>query len=155
MLRPGVSRGNQALPGLVCGYSLVSRSARAPWSVGRSYVTIRPMSSSRIVLALVGTAGVALGVLAYRVQVDNLPEPFTTTGRAVATVVLAWAFLLAGLVAWRRRPGNRLGPLMLLACFLLLARQFRYGHDELAFTTFFLLGELGYVLVAHVALAYP
>jgi signal transduction histidine kinase len=106
-------------------------------------------------LALVGAAGIALAVAAYRVQVDNLPEPFTTPGRATATVVPALAFLVAGLVAWRRRPGNRLGPLMLLACFLLLARQFRYSHDALAFTTFFLLGELGYVLVATVALAYP
>ncbi|HSI98299.1 MAG TPA: sensor histidine kinase [Gaiellaceae bacterium] len=113
------------------------------------------MVSSRYVLGLLGAVGIALGLVAYRVQVDNLPEPFTTPERAMATIVPAWAFLAAGLVAWRRRPGNRLGPLMILACFLLLARQFRYSHDPLAFTAFFLLGELGYVLVAHVALAYP
>src|SRR6476620_10135000 len=101
---------------------------------------------------LAATGGV-LGVLAYEVQMDNLPS--TTSLRSWAGVVAAWSFLLAGLIAWRRRPRNRLGPLMVLTCFALLARQFRYSHDELAFTVFFLLGEVCWVLVAHVTLAYP
>jgi signal transduction histidine kinase len=104
----------------------------------------------RVALAV---AGLVLGVLAYRVQVDNLAS--TTTARSVATVLAAWSFLVAGLIAWRRRPGNLLGPLMIATCFALLARQFRYSHDELAFTVFFLVGEICWVLVAHVALAYP
>ncbi|HWQ23463.1 MAG TPA: histidine kinase [Gaiellaceae bacterium] len=113
------------------------------------------MPATRALQALVATSALVLGVLAYQVQVDELPEPLTTTARALAGVLAAWAFLAAGLVAWRRRPGNRLGPLMVATCFALLARQFRYSHDPLAFTVFFLLGELGWVLVAHVALAYP
>jgi hypothetical protein len=114
---------------------------------------MRPMSSTRAIQVLLAIAGVVLGVLAYRVQMDNLP--LTTTARSQASVVAAWSFLLAGLVAWQRRPENRLGPLMVAVCFALLARQFRYSHDDLAFTVFFLIGELGYALVAHVALAYP
>jgi signal transduction histidine kinase len=114
-----------------------------------------PVSTPRVLLALVGACGIALGVLAYQVQVDNFPDDFTTTARSLASVGTAWAFLLAGLVAWSRRPGNRLGPLMLATGFALLARQLRYSHDELVFTVFFLVGELAYVLVAHVALAYP
>src|SRR3990172_12669673 len=109
----------------------------------------------RTILALLALAGVVVGVLAYRVQVDNLPEPLTTSTRAMATVVAAWSFLVAGLIAWLRGPGSRLGPLMVATCFALLARQFRYSHDPLAFTVFFLVGELGYVLYTHVALAYP
>ena len=58
----------------------------------------------------------------------------------------AWSFLVAGIAVWSRRPGNRLGPLMVATCFALLARQFRYSHDELVFTVFFLLGELGFAL---------
>lgn len=111
--------------------------------------------ATRIALALLAVAGVVLGVLAYQVQVDNLPEPLTTPLRSMATVVAAWSFLAAGLIAWLRRPGNRLGPLMVATCFALLARQFRYSHDSLEFTVFFLVGELGYVLYTHVALAYP
>ena len=109
----------------------------------------------RITLVVLALAGIVLGVLAYRVQVDNLPEPLTTPLRAMATVAAAWSFLAAGLIAWLRRPENRLGQLMVATCFALLARQLRYSHDPLAFTVFFLIGELGYVLVGHVALAYP
>ncbi len=108
---------------------------------------------TRLVQVLLGAAGVAVGVLAYQAQIDNLPD--TTPARALASVFAAWSFLAAGLVASSRRPGNRLGPLMIATCFALLCRQFRYSHDELAFTIFFLLGELGYALYAHVALAYP
>ena len=54
----------------------------------------------RLLLAL---AAIPLGVVAYRVQVDNLDSP---PGRAVATVAVAWAFLFAGLVAWARRPAT-------------------------------------------------
>jgi signal transduction histidine kinase len=113
------------------------------------------MSRTRLVQALLAVLGIVLGVLAYQVQVDNLPEPLTTPARAAASVAAAWSFLVAGLVAWSRRPQNRLGPLMVITCFALLAHQFRYSHDALAFTIFFLVGELGYALYAHVALAYP
>jgi len=111
------------------------------------------MRSTRPLQTALAVAGVLLGVLAYRVEMDNIP--ITTPSRSAATVVAAWSFLIAGLIAWRRRPGNRLGPLMVLTCYALLARQFRYSHDELAFTVFFLVGEVCWVLVAHVALAYP
>jgi signal transduction histidine kinase len=111
--------------------------------------------ATRITIALLAVAGLALGVLAYQVQVDNLPEPFTTQWRAMASVAYGWGFLVAGLVAWSRRPGSRLGQLMIVAAFFLLARQLRYSHDELAFTAFFLLGEVGFAMVVHVALAYP
>jgi signal transduction histidine kinase len=110
-------------------------------------------SAARVVQVLLGVSGVVLGVLAYQVQIDNLPT--TTTLRSAAGVGAAWSFLIAGLVAWRRRPENLLGPLMVAVCFSLLARQFRYSHDALVFTVCFLLGELGYALYTHVALAYP
>jgi signal transduction histidine kinase len=103
----------------------------------------------RIALAL---AALVLGVIAYRVQVDDL---FSTSNRALAIVAVALAFLAAGLVAWSRRPANRLGPLMLAAAFALLLRQLRYDHDPLVFTVFFVLGDLSYALVGHSVLAYP
>jgi signal transduction histidine kinase len=97
-------------------------------------------------------AGVALAVLAYEVQVDTFHSP---DGRAVAQVTVGLSFLLAGLIAWSRRPANRLGALMVAGGFALLLRQLRYSHDAFAFTVFFALGDLGYALVAHSALAYP
>jgi signal transduction histidine kinase len=118
-----------------------------------------------LVLTLAG-AGIVLGVVAYRVQIHNLDYtipvgrsghlgPFTTPARSWAIVIGAWLFLLAGLVAWTRRPGNRLGPLMAAAGFALLLRQLRYSHDPFLFTTFFVVGELSYWLVAQAVFAYP
>jgi len=59
-------------------------------------------------------AGAWLGVVAYQVQIDNLGAD-TTPARAWAIVIGAWFFLVAGIVAWSRRPTNRLGPLMAAA----------------------------------------
>jgi signal transduction histidine kinase len=106
------------------------------------------------VRALIVVAGIVLGVVAYNVQIDNLGTG-TTTNRAAAGVIAAWASLAAGMAVWSRRPGNWLGPLMVATCFALLARQLRYSHDALAFTVFFALGELGFALIAHSALAFP
>jgi signal transduction histidine kinase len=111
------------------------------------------MTSMRLLRLLLALVGVALGLLAYRVQVHNLPN--TTALRSGGSVAAAWSFLLAGLVAWSRRPRNSLGPVMVATSFALLARQFRYSHDELAFPLFFLLGELGWALFAHVTFVYP
>jgi signal transduction histidine kinase len=96
-------------------------------------------------------AAVGLGVAAYRVQVQNL----SPRSWAAAWVAVAWAFVLAGLLAWLRRPANRLGPLMLAGGLALAARQLRYSHDAAVFTVFFLLGDLGFALVGHSILAYP
>ena len=96
--------------------------------------------------------GAVLAVGAYRIQVSELPSP---PDRALAVVLVAWSFLLSGAVVWLKRPATRLGPLMIVAGFALLARQLRYSHDPVLFTPFFAFGELGYAVVGHVILAYP
>ena len=93
-----------------------------------------------------------VGLAAYRVQVDDL---FSPGDRARAIVAVGWSFFVAGLIAWSRRPGNRVGPLMVAAGLLLLLRQLRYSHDPAVFTFFFWIGDLSYALVGHAALAYP
>ena len=77
------------------------------------------MSRKRILQVLLAAAGIVLGVLAYQVQIDSLGR-FTTPGRSLAIVAVGWSFLLAGLIAWSRRSGNRLGPLMIAAGLALL-----------------------------------
>jgi len=105
----------------------------------------------RPVAVVLGAAAVALGIAAYHVQVSN----FSPHSWAAASVAVGWAFVLAGLVAWLRRPANRLGPLMLATGTAYLARQLRYSEDALLFTVFFLLGDLPFALVGHTILAYP
>jgi signal transduction histidine kinase len=102
-------------------------------------------------LALV-PAGAALTVLAYEVEADSL---HTAKGRLIVQLAAAAAFLVSGLLAWWRRPTNRLGALMVATGFALLMRHLRYSHDALAFTLFFLFGDLGFALVVHSSLAYP
>ena len=74
----------------------------------------------RALFLAVVPAGVALAVLAYEIEVDSV---HTADGRAVAQVAVGLSFLLAGLIAWSRRPANRLGALMVAAGFALLLRQ--------------------------------
>jgi signal transduction histidine kinase len=104
-----------------------------------------------IFLALV-PAGAALTVLAYEVEVDSM---HTADGRLFVQLAAAACFLASGLLAWWRRPTNRLGPLLVATGFALLMRHLRYSHDALAFTLFFLFGDLGFALVMHSSLAYP
>jgi signal transduction histidine kinase len=96
-------------------------------------------------------AGAVLGIVAYRVQVHAHHQ----SDHALAVVCIGWSFLAAGLVAWSQRPANRMGPLMVLTGFALLARQLRYSEDALVFTVFFILGDVGYAMAGHSALTYP
>jgi signal transduction histidine kinase len=108
-------------------------------------------SSRRLITLALAAGGVALGLFAYHVQTEALHLRL----HSIATVAVGWSFLLAGLVAWARRPTNRIGPLMILTAFALLARQLRYSDDAFLFTVFFILGDVGYALVGHSALSYP
>jgi signal transduction histidine kinase len=101
---------------------------------------------------ILGALGAGMVVAAYRVQVHELGSP---SDRALAQVAAGAAFYFSGLVAWSRRQRNAMGPLMVATGIALLARQFRYGHDAVAFTFFFAIGELGYALIGHSVLAYP
>jgi signal transduction histidine kinase len=96
--------------------------------------------------------GLALAVLAYRVQVH---DGHSRGDHALIIDAVAVAFLVAGVVAWARREQNRLGPLMVATGFALLVRQFRYSHEAFLFTACFALGDLGYALAGHSVLAYP
>ena len=48
-----------------------------------------------------------------------------------------------------------MGLLLVVTAFALLARQLRYSDDALLFTVFFVLGDIGFALIGHSALAYP
>ena len=115
----------------------------------------RSAPCSKVALAGIAAAGIALGFVAYE-RAGRQPRAVhrRQAGRW-RLVAVAWAFLFSGLVAWSRRPRNRMGPLMVATGFALLLRQLRYSHDAALFTVFFLLGELAYGLIAHVTLAYP
>jgi signal transduction histidine kinase len=103
--------------------------------------------------ALLAFSGVLLGIYGYHVMRADLHSPVPN---AVASIVVAWTFLAAGIVAWARRPASRMGPLMTVVAFWLLARKLQYSHESAQFTFGYLFGELGFTAAfAHAVLAYP
>jgi signal transduction histidine kinase len=107
----------------------------------------------RLLRATLVVAGVFYGLYGYHLLRHDLHSP---VANAVASVVVAWTFLVAGIVAWARRPESRIGLLMTVVAFFLLERKLQYSHESTQFTFGFLFGELGLTAAfAHAVLAYP
>ena len=108
---------------------------------------------ARVLRAALAVAGVLFGIYGYHLLVYDL---HSSVANAVASIVVAWTFLFAGLVAWARRPESRVGILMTFVAFCLLERKLQYSHNSSVFTFGFLFAELGItVAFAHAVLAYP
>ncbi len=108
------------------------------------------MRAFRFALAV---AAIPFGLLGYHILVHDLDS---SPQNAVASVVVAWTFVAAGLVAWSRRPANRVGILMAFVGYALLERKLQYSHDSRIFTPAFVFAEIGLgAALIHVVLAYP
>lgn len=70
---------------------------------------------SRALIALVAALGALVGVVAEYLAVAGLYEYSPVD--AIRDVAVGWSFIGAGLIAWRRRPGSRIGPLMVVVGF--------------------------------------
>jgi signal transduction histidine kinase len=107
----------------------------------------------RLVLtAVTALAGIVLGVIAYRLQHEDLHQ---TVLRSVPAVAIGWTAIASGLIAAGKRPGNRLGLLMVAYGFAVLIRPWQYSSDDVVFTIGYALGQLNVALAGHVVLAYP
>jgi signal transduction histidine kinase len=82
-----------------------------------------------------------------------------TSGIApVHAALICWVSLtygMSGLVAWWRRPANRIGPLMILTGFCALATSLSWASAGVAHTVGTALDVLPLVLIVHVFLAFP
>ena len=68
---------------------------------------------------------------------------------------VVWAFAIAGLIASRRRPGNRTGPLMIAIAFGWLASALTDSTSDVIFTIGLLLSNVWPGLLIHLLLSYP
>jgi signal transduction histidine kinase len=100
----------------------------------------------------IGGAGLVLGVFAYRLLRDDLDQSVI---RSLPAVAIGWSAIASGLIAWRQRPANRLGPLMAAYGLAVLVRPWQYSSDALVFTIGYAFGQLNIALFGHTALAYP
>jgi signal transduction histidine kinase len=96
--------------------------------------------------------GIALGLVGYHLLTTDDMSPWW---EATPSVAIAWTYLVAGLVAWWRRPASRIGPLLLLVAAALLVRKLQYADEPALFTIGFALGSVYAACFAHVVLAYP
>ena len=103
------------------------------------------------VVVAVGGGGV-LGVFGYRLLTRDDGSPWW---EAVPSVAISWTFLVAGLIAWWRRPASRVGPLLLLVALALLLRKLQYSGNSTLFTFGFAIGWIYAAAFMHVVLGYP
>ncbi len=102
----------------------------------------------------VGALGVGYGLLvAVLLGTRNLGED--AGGNAFAALVIGWSFLGTGLSAWRSRPDNRVGPLMIGVGFAWLTTMLVNCDVPIAYSIGVLVSSAPFVLVIHLLLAYP
>ena len=109
---------------------------------------------SGAVLALVATAGLAAASCSIGLALDNeaLDEPIL---RAALLDWITLPYILGGLIAWRRRPASRFGPLMIAAGFAIFLSSLQWSTDSTVQTFGRVFDLLPAVLFLHIFLAFP
>jgi signal transduction histidine kinase len=102
-------------------------------------------------IGVAGCAAAAFSVwLAF--ESDHLAEP------GLRAALLDWItlpYVLAGLVAWWRRPHSRFGPLMVAAGFVMFLSSFQWANEPFPYTIGLAFDLLPPALFLHVYLAFP
>jgi signal transduction histidine kinase len=113
------------------------------------------MTSLRRALIALGAAGFAAGLVA---MVLVLASDWQRDQRAVNLLLgplVGWAFIGAGLAAWRRRPDNRFGALMTAVGFAWFAGALAASDAPGLFIVGVALSPLPFALLVHTLLAFP
>ena len=112
------------------------------------------MILSRRPWLLFGPAAIAAGAagVALTLTSDHEEHPGFTIALAL---FVSMSFVVAGLIGWTRRPGNRIGMLMVAVGFGVLATSLYEANHPIPFTLGTLLGSLFIAVFLHLLLAYP
>jgi signal transduction histidine kinase len=128
---------------------VLSRTTGTP---SRAYGVRLPPTPA--VLAVVALAGVAAAATTVALGLAN-DEVDHVWIRAFLNDWITLNFILAGLVAWWRRPDSRFGQLMVAAGFVNFLATLDWANADVPFTIGVALDMLAPVLFLHVFLAYP
>lgn len=104
-----------------------------------------------VTIVLAGCAAAGFSVVSALTS-DHVREPEV---QAALVVWVILAYVLAGLIAWWRRPESRLGPLMIAAGFGTFISMLGWSNVDLLRTIGQTLDFLPPILFLHVFLAYP
>src|SRR5688572_29682712 len=121
-----------------------------PWSAGPG-VARAPGSSVLWALALAGCAAAAVSV-ELALASDHVAEP------GLQAALLDWItlpYILAGLVAWWRRPDSRFGPLMVAAGFAMFLSSLQWANAPAPYTLGLAFDLLPAALFVHLFIAFP
>lgn len=102
---------------------------------------------------LIGIAAATMCGIGYSITIA-----VTSGTPAVYAALIYWlsvSYTASGLIAWRQRPTNRFGPLMILTGLGALATTLSWADSEVARTIGQALDLLPLVLIVHVFLAFP
>jgi signal transduction histidine kinase len=103
---------------------------------------------------LVALAALAAGVGAALLAAGRVDEPYQTADAPLALLV-GWTFVASGLVAWRQRPGNRLGPVMIFTGFAWFATFLTDAHAGWPFTLGTAIQSVYLVGFVYLVLSFP
>lgn len=109
------------------------------------------MDRRRFVLAAVALAA---GLLVAGVMLTNDVRPATATD-VVVVLALGWSFVATGLVAWQVRPGNAIGPVMVVTGFLQLGTGLGWSQNPVLFVTSHVVHLAIFASVVFILLAFP
>src|SRR6185312_9254502 len=109
---------------------------------------------TRARLMLVALAALAAGVGAALLAAGRVDEPYQTADAPLALLV-GWTFVASGLVAWRQRPGNRLGPVMIFTGFAWFATFLTDAHAGWPFTLGTAIQSVYLVGFVYLVLSFP
>ena len=111
------------------------------------------MRGLRLALALLALAA-GLVNLALIVRAGDAP-PRSLPYLVIAIVGVSWSFVAAGLVAWRRRPDNHTGALMVAVGLAYALPGLRLVQTPLGFTLYLLVATLPSAVLAHLLAVFP
>ena len=125
-------------------------ASAAPWGAGPGAARA-PELPVLWAVALAGCAGAAVSV-ELALASDHVAEP------GLQAALLDWItlpYVLAGLVAWWRRPDSRFGPLMVAAGFVMFLSSFQWANAPAPYTLGLAFDLLPVALFIHLFLAFP
>jgi signal transduction histidine kinase len=125
-------------------------ASAVPWGAGGSVARApRPYQ-----LAAIGLAGLTAAAtsLALALRSDHVAEPGLQAALIDWVIVL---YIFSGLVAWWRRPENRLGPLMVAAGFVMFLSTLAWSNSPVPFTIGQVLDLVPAVIFLHLYLSFP
>jgi PAS domain S-box-containing protein len=106
----------------------------------------------RILAFLTFALAATAGALYLTLTSDHEENPVFI---ASVYLVVVWAFIVTGLIAWVRRPGNRFGPLMATVGIAFMFGALSESSDPYMFAAGGILGGLGIAVFVHALLAFP